>query len=195
LSLPALPLPASLPRPPIKAVHRPARAPTVLQTAARRRSAYAPAPECPPALARAARSCAVQQFPHGLPTAQHHRALPARPERRQAEGRRGQPPWAPPAGRYPALSHPPAAPNRTLVPPRSPPCPSPTKPGGGSPEFGQPTPASRPRGYIAKTKIFPRASLQKGNSNSICDLADSCKLRRNSQKNQKNAKLILLGSW
>jgi hypothetical protein len=122
VSLPALPLPAPLPRPPIKPAHRPARAPVVLQTATRRRAAYAPAPERPLlSLVRPVR--AVPQHPRGLPTTQHHRALPARSEAAVASlpGRRRPP--------FPALSHPPAAPKiEPLVPlghPRALPRPSP----------------------------------------------------------------------
>jgi hypothetical protein len=40
------------------------------------------------------------------------------------------------------------------------------KPGGGSPEFGRTAATRQLRGYIAKAKIIPRASLQKVNSNS-----------------------------
>jgi hypothetical protein len=57
-------------------------------------------------------------------------------------------------------------PNRAPLAPRSPPCPSPANPGGELAGFCPPAPASRPRDYIAKRRFFPRASLQKVNSNS-----------------------------
>jgi hypothetical protein len=127
---------------------------------------HAPAPERPPALARAARPCAAQQFPQSLPTAQHHRALPSRPERHQAEGCRGQPPGAPPAAvprRYPTHLRPQ---NRTLVLPRSFPRPSPAARTSELAGFCPPAPGSRPGDYIANTKFFPGSLLQKVNSNS-----------------------------
>jgi hypothetical protein len=41
--------------------------------------------------------------------------------------------------------------------------------GGELTGIGSPAPASRPKGYIAKPSFFPRASLQKVNSNSKSD--------------------------
>jgi hypothetical protein len=107
-------------------------------------------------------NCATQP-----PTAQHHRVLPARPERCQAEGRRGQPPGALPAA-VPRPLLPTCGPqNQTLSTPRPFPSPPPAKPRRGSPEFGPPAPASRPRDHIASIKFIPGSFLQNGNSNSV----------------------------
>jgi hypothetical protein len=58
------------------------------------------------------------------------------------------------------------APNRPLVVPRPFPHPSPAKSRRTSPEFYSTAPASRAQDHIAKRRFFPRASLQKCNSNS-----------------------------
>jgi hypothetical protein len=82
--------------------------------------------------------------PHGLPTTQHHCALPARPGQHQDEGRRDQLPGAPPAA-VPRPLLPTCGPqNQTLSTPRPFPRPPPAKPRRGSPEFGPPVPAGRP---------------------------------------------------
>jgi hypothetical protein len=60
-------------------------------------------------------------------------------------------------------------------------------PANGSPEFGLPAPAGHPRGHIAKPNFFPRASLQKGNSNSkvtFLILVNSVENRRKIRKMQ-----------
>jgi hypothetical protein len=58
-------------------------------------------------------------------------------------------------------------------------------PGDPRPELPPDRRCTAPRGHIAKTKIFPKASLQKRNWNSKSEFADSCKLRRKSHKIRK----------
>jgi hypothetical protein len=77
--------------------------------------------------------------------------------------------WQPPAPLHtppPATSTPKTKSNRPIASRRPFPHPSPAKPRRTSPKFCSPASASRPRDYIAKRRFFPRASLQKVNSNS-----------------------------
>jgi hypothetical protein len=66
----------------------------------------------------------------------------------------------------PGLPTPNADPNRPLAILAPFPRPSSAKPATSSLGIAQAAPASRPKGDIATEKIFPRASLKKGNSNS-----------------------------
>jgi hypothetical protein len=79
-------------------------------------------------------------------------------------GRGGHQAWPPAPPLTGPLPSPAEPPNRAPVTPSPSPRPSLAKPDGGSPEFGRTAAARPPRGYIAKEKIFPRASLQKVNS-------------------------------
>jgi hypothetical protein len=61
-----------------------------------------------------------------------------------------------------------------------------------SPESSSPRRPAAPRGHIAKPKIFLRASLQKGNSNSKVNCLFLVSCIENCRKIGKNAKPILL---
>jgi hypothetical protein len=93
--------------------------------------------------------------------------LRSRARRRRAPGAyRG---WQPPAPLHtppPATSTPKIKSNRSIVVPRPFPHPSPAKSRRTSPDFYSTTPASRAQDHIAKRRFFPRASIQKVNSNS-----------------------------
>jgi hypothetical protein len=80
---------------------------------------------------------------------------------------------APLAGLFPASSEP-----RNRSPRTQGPSPAHARPApaGGWPDCRWPA----PRDYIANSRIFPGASAQKYNFNSVCRFADSCKLRRKS---------------
>jgi hypothetical protein len=63
--------------------------------------------------------------------------------------------------------------------------PSLAKPGGGSPEFGLPAPASRAQDHIAKPTFFPGSLLQKVNSNSKRDFLILVNCIENHKKSEK----------
>jgi hypothetical protein len=103
-----------------------------------------------------ASSC-VTRPPYDLPSTT---ASSPRPEHRRAGAHRGQPAWAPPTGRSPALPTPSSASNRRLVSPSTSSTHSPAKGVTGVAQFRRAAPAGPPRDHIAKQKFFSRASLQ-----------------------------------
>jgi hypothetical protein len=152
-----------LPRPPIKATHRrPARARHC-------QPQHAPA-SCPCTSSRAPPFSSSGRLVQRLPSSPTQ--LPNRPASPRllpdqsttgAEPHRGQPAWAPPAGRSPVSSHPSAATNRTIVTSSTfsthPSAETPT----GVAQFRRAAPAGPPRDHIANPKFFPGSLLQKCN--------------------------------
>jgi hypothetical protein len=131
---------------------------------------------------RALTGCAPNQPCHNpslpLPQLPNRPTTPTSSPPRRYSSRGGHRAW-PPA---PHLADP--SPSTTEPRNRSPGTqgPSPARarlaPASGSPEFGLPALPAKARGHIAKGRIFPGASTQKYNFNSICRFADSCKLCR-----------------
>jgi hypothetical protein len=114
----------------------------------------------PPPLALVAAVQCLRAVPHGLPTVPTPPAPPPRPEPRRTVPHRGQPPWAPVAGRSPALPTPSSASNRRLVTSSTSSTHSLAKGATRVAQFRRAAPAAPPRDHIAKLKFFSRASLQ-----------------------------------
>jgi hypothetical protein len=139
-----------LPRPPLKAAHRPPAHGHCTPASCR-----APVPEHPPPLAHVAQSSASLAATHGPYDFPSTTVPPARPGTAGQKAAAAVPPWAQLAGRPPVLLHPSTATNRSMVSPSTfsthPPADSPT----GMAQFRRAAPPSMARDNIVSLPLIP----------------------------------------
>jgi hypothetical protein len=109
----------------------------------------------PPPLAHFAAIQYLLAVPHGFPNLPAPTVPPPRPERRRTEQRRGQAPWAPPAGHPPMFPHTSVATNRSMMSPSTFSTPSPAESPTGMAQFRRAAPPSMPRDHIASLSLIP----------------------------------------